>query len=356
MIRVSARNSSSTISGARPFERLVEQQQARVEHQRAADREHLLLAARQLRAEVRRGAPRAAGTSRRRAPASTAPAARPAVRFSSTVSDLKMLRSCGTQPMPAATRWSGRSPRSRGRRTRSIPARWRVTPTSVVSSVVLPVPLRPSSASDSTLAEREADVVDDDRLAVAGAQALARAAGQAWLASPEIDGLDLRIAGDLVGRALDEQRAVDQHRDARGEAEHEIHVVLDQQHGDVGGQRRERVEDLAATRSPARRPPARRAAARAAGSPAQSRSRAAGACRRGASRTLRCMTSDRCNCAAARLPRPPRMSRVPARAATSAPRPLALRDTRAAASRSGVSASNSWLIWNVRTSPRRARS
>ena len=30
-----------------------------------------------------------------------------AVRFSSTVSDLKMLRSCGTQPMPAGARWSG---------------------------------------------------------------------------------------------------------------------------------------------------------------------------------------------------------------------------------------------------------
>ena len=39
-----------------PFERLVEQQQLRVEHQRAADRQHLLLAARQLVAHVARGA------------------------------------------------------------------------------------------------------------------------------------------------------------------------------------------------------------------------------------------------------------------------------------------------------------
>ena len=38
--------------GARPFERLVEQQQLRVQHQRARHREHLLLAAGELVAHV----------------------------------------------------------------------------------------------------------------------------------------------------------------------------------------------------------------------------------------------------------------------------------------------------------------
>ena len=39
------RQISARISGARPFGRLVEDQQARIGHQRAADRQHLLLAA-----------------------------------------------------------------------------------------------------------------------------------------------------------------------------------------------------------------------------------------------------------------------------------------------------------------------
>src|SRR5947208_2285522 len=71
-----------------------------------------------------------------------------AVRFSSTVSDLKMLRSCGTQPIPARARWSARSG-VMSRPSRPIrPARKRVTPTIELIRVVLPMPLRPSSASD----------------------------------------------------------------------------------------------------------------------------------------------------------------------------------------------------------------
>ena len=45
------------------LERLIQQQQARIEHQRAADGEHLLLAARELRAEVLPCARPAAETS-----------------------------------------------------------------------------------------------------------------------------------------------------------------------------------------------------------------------------------------------------------------------------------------------------
>ena len=47
------RSNSRTMSRREPLERLVEQEKPRIEHQRAADREHLLLAARKLRAEVR---------------------------------------------------------------------------------------------------------------------------------------------------------------------------------------------------------------------------------------------------------------------------------------------------------------
>jgi hypothetical protein len=67
--------------------------------------------------------------------------------FSSTVSERKMLRSCGTQPMPARARWSGRIVVMSVPRSASVPPKRRVMPTMELTSVVLPVPLRPSSAS-----------------------------------------------------------------------------------------------------------------------------------------------------------------------------------------------------------------
>ena len=70
-----------------------------------------------------------------------------AVMFSSTVSDLKMLRSCGTQPMPAMARWSGRMRVTSTPPRRMVPARRRVRPTMVLMRVVLPVPFRPKRAS-----------------------------------------------------------------------------------------------------------------------------------------------------------------------------------------------------------------
>ena len=129
------------------FGRLIEQQQLRIEHQRAGDGEHLLLAAGELRAEV---AP-SLGEAREHLEGALdvqAPGRATAVRFSCTVSDLKILRSCGTQPMPAAARFSGfRRVMSRPASACVPPCR-RVTPTMVSISVVLPTPLRPSSASE----------------------------------------------------------------------------------------------------------------------------------------------------------------------------------------------------------------
>ena len=67
--------------------------------------------------------------------------------FSSTVSERKILRSCGTQPMPARARWSGRIAVMSRPPSVMVPPNRRVTPTIELISVVLPVPLRPSSAS-----------------------------------------------------------------------------------------------------------------------------------------------------------------------------------------------------------------
>ena len=72
----STASSSSTMMGARPSSRLVEQDDARVDDQRAADRQHLLLAARELAAEVAAPLLPAAGTCRTRARPSTRPAGR----------------------------------------------------------------------------------------------------------------------------------------------------------------------------------------------------------------------------------------------------------------------------------------
>ncbi len=60
---------------------------------------------------------------------------------------------------------------------------------------------------------------------------------------PEIDRPHLRVGADLLRRSLREDRAPHQHGDALREAKHQVHVVVDDQHADVLGQRRHGVED-----------------------------------------------------------------------------------------------------------------
>ena len=71
------------------------------------------------------------------------------MRFSSTVSEGKMSRVCGTKPRPRAARWCGARP---ARSSPSKTMRPRVScanPITADSVVVLPTPLRPISASFS---------------------------------------------------------------------------------------------------------------------------------------------------------------------------------------------------------------
>ena len=126
--------------------RLVEQQQARIHHQRAGDREHLLLAAGQLVAVIR---PPLLEARKDLVDALDGPAARAAPR----PSDAPRRSATGTCSAPAAP--SRGPPGSAGAsaaaarsapRQRSAPPRRRVSPISVTSSVVLPMPLRPRSA------------------------------------------------------------------------------------------------------------------------------------------------------------------------------------------------------------------
>ena len=92
--------------------------------------------------------------------------------FSCTVSERKMLRSCGTQPMPSAARVSGASAPTSRPPSAIEPAKRRVTPTRLSISVVLPTPLRPSTASASPSPSAERDVRQHDGAAVAGGEAV----------------------------------------------------------------------------------------------------------------------------------------------------------------------------------------
>ena len=89
--------------------RLVEQQQARARHQRAADGQHLLLAARERAALLRdalaqpREEREARARGRRRSPSRSARAKAPSSRFSSTLMRGKMRRPSGDCAMPRRT-------------------------------------------------------------------------------------------------------------------------------------------------------------------------------------------------------------------------------------------------------------
>src|SRR5215470_814492 len=63
------------------------------------------------------------------------------------------------------------------------------------------------------------------------------------MALAEVDAPDARIVGDLRGRALAQHLALNEDGDALGEAEDEVHVVLDDQDGDARGQLLETLED-----------------------------------------------------------------------------------------------------------------
>src|SRR5882672_11206082 len=140
--------------------------------------------------------------------------------------------------MPACARWyvskAARSPP----RQRSAPRCTRVNPNSVTSSVVLPTPLRPSSARLSpsrSVNEMSSSTTEAPYPAVTPSSA----SRSAMLRLAEIDLLDARIPGDLLRRAFRQHLATDEYGDAFGEAEHEIHVVLDEQHGHIPRQLRD---------------------------------------------------------------------------------------------------------------------
>ena len=129
------------------FERLVHQQQRRVAHQRAADRQHLLLAARELVAAV------VAALGERRKEI-VDPCERPAPRARRHRSGFPRPSARERSHAPAARSRCRAAPAERAavprcpaRQSGSCRACSRVWPMIVASRVVLPTPLRPSTAS-----------------------------------------------------------------------------------------------------------------------------------------------------------------------------------------------------------------
>ena len=139
----------------------------------------------------------------------------------------------------------------------------------------------------AALGQLEVDVLEHHRLAVAGAHACelsASAMAPARRGRPACTRWSRAIS---LGRAFDQHLALHQHGDAPREAEHEVHVVLDDQDGDVGRQLFERCERSSPIRARARPPRARRAAAPSASGRARWRSPPGAACRRAGRRRAR---------------------------------------------------------------------
>ena len=247
-------NSSSMTAGARPSNGSSSSSTRTSPDERARDRHHLLLAAGEVVGRRVAALARAAGRSRGCARRSQrTPCAGQALE----AAELEVVRppSCRRTARAPAARSRCRGARSRPRaapaisRRRAViePAAGGAMPISVFSSVDLPAPLRPSSATISCSRTSKRDVVagcgscrrrcstsSSASSVVGSAAARARLRARAprrrsryrppapWRRARVLDG------------AVDQHAALVHHRDAVGELEHAVDVVLDEQHRDLG--------------------------------------------------------------------------------------------------------------------------
>src|SRR5690606_3605141 len=153
-------------------------------------------------------------------------------RFSSTVRLPKMRRPWGTRPTPSRAIFCGGRPTSERPPSRMSPPTidGGVSPQSARTSVVLPMPLRPSSAI--ALPSSTESVTPSSTWAVAY-ETLRSVTSSTSFPPTEVDGLDGRVGPDLLGGAVGERDAVVEAQHAIDELERERHVVLDEQERDV---------------------------------------------------------------------------------------------------------------------------
>src|SRR3989442_7105606 len=110
----------------------------------------------------------------------------------------------------------------------------------VRSSVLLPTPLRPRMATLPFCGT--ASETPSSTMASPYPARMSRSSS----IFPEIHLAHARIEADLVGRAFDQDPPADHHDDAAGEAEHHVHVVLDEEHGELAREIRDHGEELGA--------------------------------------------------------------------------------------------------------------
>src|SRR5215831_17962152 len=132
-------------------------------------------------------------------------------------------------------------------RNRMLPRCISVKPMSVTSSVVLPTPLRPSSARLSPSSSRN-EISSSTTAPPYPARTPSTASSSPMRGLTEIDLLHPRVARDLLRSALDQHRTADEHRDALREPEDQTHVVFDEEHRHVAWQRRQHAEEFGAFR------------------------------------------------------------------------------------------------------------
>ena len=123
-----------------------------------------------------------------------------------------------------------------------VPCRTRVCPITVSSSVLLPAPLRPSSASVSPSPSAK---LHSSSTMPSPYPAQRRSSTNSWGhgGSPGTPRARARRRRSAPG-CCDEFRAADHHRDPLREAEDQRHAVLDQQHADVARQLRDHAEQF----------------------------------------------------------------------------------------------------------------
>src|SRR5215831_6792766 len=117
-----------------------------------------------------------------------------------------------------------------------------VCPMIVASSVVFPTPLRPRTASDPRSGSENA-ISSRTTVSPYPARTSFRTSASAMALLAEIHLVDALVLADLLGRALDQHLALDEHGDALRKAEHQIHVVLYDEDRDVARQPVEHLED-----------------------------------------------------------------------------------------------------------------
>src|SRR5262249_22923751 len=109
----------------------------------------------------------------------------------------------------------------------------RVKPMMVRSTVDLPTPLRPRTARLPPSATVSVMPSSTTASPYPARTASSASSVSATAGPPPIKPAHARLGGDFFRRALDQDAPCRHHDDAAGETEHHVHVVLDEQHGNV---------------------------------------------------------------------------------------------------------------------------